>query len=61
MVPNGKHITVRQLLSHRSGLYDYTDSLWHGNLTKLYQNRFRHWTPGNCSSAFRSCRFARAL
>ncbi|MEU6654455.1 serine hydrolase domain-containing protein [Streptomyces sp. NPDC046900] len=45
LVPNGQHITVRQLLSHRSGLFDYTDSLWHGNLSELYQTRFRHWTP----------------
>ncbi|MEW2471687.1 serine hydrolase domain-containing protein [Streptomyces sp. NPDC046994] len=45
LVPNGRHITVRQLLSHRSGLYDYTDSLWHGGLSELYRNRFRHWTP----------------
>ncbi|MFF0795012.1 serine hydrolase domain-containing protein [Streptomyces spiralis] len=45
LVPNGQHITVRQLLSHRSGLYDYTDSLWHGSLSELCQRRFLHWTP----------------
>jgi D-alanyl-D-alanine carboxypeptidase len=25
LLPNGRHITVRQLLGHRSGLFDYTD------------------------------------
>ncbi|MGW0086863.1 serine hydrolase domain-containing protein [Streptomyces sp. NPDC003393] len=45
LVPGGQHITVRQLLGHRSGLYDYTDSLWNGNFSELYQGRFRHWTP----------------
>lgn len=46
VVPGGHNITVRQLLSHRSGLYNYTDSLWHGSLSQLYQARFRHWSPG---------------
>jgi D-alanyl-D-alanine carboxypeptidase len=27
LVPNGDDITVRQLLNHTSGLYDYTDDL----------------------------------
>jgi CubicO group peptidase (beta-lactamase class C family) len=27
LVPNGEQITVRQLLNHTSGLYDYTDDL----------------------------------
>ncbi|MGW3247221.1 serine hydrolase domain-containing protein [Streptomyces sp. NPDC001070] len=54
LVPGGQRITVRQLLSHRSGLYDYTDSLWHGSLSQLYQTRFRHWsTQQLLAEAFR--------
>ncbi|MET8954408.1 serine hydrolase domain-containing protein [Streptomyces sp. NPDC004533] len=45
LVPDGRHITVRQLLSHRSGLYNYTDSLWGGSLEQMYKTRFRIWTP----------------
>jgi D-alanyl-D-alanine carboxypeptidase len=45
LVPNGQHITVRQLLSHRSGLFNYTDSLWGGSLEQMYTSRFRIWTP----------------
>ncbi|MEU1598825.1 serine hydrolase domain-containing protein [Streptomyces sp. NPDC005708] len=45
LVPGGQHITIRQLLSHRSGLYNYTDSLWGGSLEQMYQARFRAWTP----------------
>ncbi|MER5599528.1 serine hydrolase domain-containing protein [Streptomyces sp. NPDC002265] len=45
LVPGGQHITVRQLLSHRSGLFNYTDSLWGGSLEQMYTSRFRTWTP----------------
>lgn len=45
LVPDGRHITVRQLLSHRSGLYNYTDSLWGGSLEQMYRTRMRVWTP----------------
>ncbi|MEU4096343.1 serine hydrolase domain-containing protein [Streptomyces sp. NPDC026673] len=45
LVPHGRDITVRQLLGHRSGLHNYTDSLWSGSLQELYRNRFRTWAP----------------
>ncbi|MGW1044254.1 serine hydrolase domain-containing protein [Streptomyces sp. NPDC002547] len=45
LVPGGQHITVRQLLSHRSGLYNYTDSLWGGSPEQMYKTRFQVWTP----------------
>ncbi|MGV9994811.1 serine hydrolase domain-containing protein [Streptomyces sp. NPDC003374] len=54
VVPDGRHITVRDLLGHRSGLHDYTDALWHAGLAQLYRTRFRHWTPGELlAAAFR--------
>lgn len=46
VVPNGGKITVRHLLSHRSGLFGYTESLWPGGLREAYENRFRHYAPG---------------
>ncbi|WP_406361108.1 serine hydrolase domain-containing protein [Streptomyces sp. NBC_01579] len=45
LVPNGKNITVRQLLSHRSGLANYTDTLWPGSFREMYASRFKSWTP----------------
>jgi D-alanyl-D-alanine carboxypeptidase len=42
LVPGGEQITVRQLLSHTSGLPDYlTDSL----IARARQNPDHHWTP----------------
>ncbi|MFD7406742.1 serine hydrolase domain-containing protein [Streptomyces sp. NPDC059866] len=46
VVPNGGKITVRQLLGHRSGLFNYTDRLWPGGFKEAYENRFRHYAPG---------------
>ncbi|MGX1544948.1 serine hydrolase domain-containing protein [Streptomyces adustus] len=45
LVPNGKKITVRQLLNHRSGLASYTDTLWPGGFRDMYASRFKSWTP----------------
>ncbi|MER5598837.1 serine hydrolase domain-containing protein [Streptomyces sp. NPDC002265] len=45
LVPNGKKITVRQLLNHRSGLAGYTDTLWPGGFGEMYASRFKSWTP----------------
>jgi D-alanyl-D-alanine carboxypeptidase len=54
LVPNGRNITIRELLSHRSGLYDYGDSLWPGGLSELYKTRFYPWLPQDLlAEAFR--------
>ncbi|MFJ3106146.1 serine hydrolase domain-containing protein [Streptomyces sp. NPDC086835] len=45
LVPTGEKITVRQLLNHRSGLFDYTESLWPGGLREIYEKRFAQYTP----------------
>ncbi|MFD1934708.1 serine hydrolase domain-containing protein [Nonomuraea mangrovi] len=45
LVPNGEKITVRHVLSHRSGLFNYTDSLWPGGLQGMYDTRFKRYTP----------------
>ncbi|MGW2206620.1 serine hydrolase domain-containing protein [Streptomyces sp. NPDC001774] len=45
LVPNGENVTVRQLLSHRSGLHNYTDTLWKGGLHGFYDTRFKTYTP----------------
>ncbi|MEU6707782.1 serine hydrolase domain-containing protein [Streptomyces wuyuanensis] len=45
VVPDGGRITVRHLLGHRSGLFNYTDSLWPGGLREAYKTRFRHYAP----------------
>src|SRR5215213_5051247 len=43
VVPNGKRITVRRLLDHTSGLFDYGgDEKW---LAAAYRDPMRHWTP----------------
>ncbi|GAA1516542.1 serine hydrolase domain-containing protein [Kribbella lupini] len=36
-------VTLRQLLNHTSGLYNYTDDL--PDTAKLYQDRYDHWDP----------------
>jgi D-alanyl-D-alanine carboxypeptidase len=44
VVPNGENITVRQLLNHTSGLYDYKDTLPLPPSEEFYANRYRTWT-----------------
>ncbi|MER5349256.1 serine hydrolase domain-containing protein [Kitasatospora sp. NPDC002551] len=46
-VPNGGSITVRQLLDHTSGLFDYTEDPAIGvdHETWLRDGRWRSWTP----------------
>ena len=44
VVPGGDRITLRQLLNHTSGLYDYTDALDLSPEAWLPQ-RFRSWEP----------------
>lgn len=45
LLPDGAHSTVRQLLAHRSGLYNYTDGLMSDGLQHMYDTRFEHHTP----------------
>ncbi|MGH8777143.1 MAG: serine hydrolase domain-containing protein [Jiangellaceae bacterium] len=49
LLPAGDEITVRHLLSHRSGIYDYPQILFdNGSLrgsTYVYWTRFRTYTP----------------
>jgi D-alanyl-D-alanine carboxypeptidase len=42
VVPHGDAITVRTLMNHTSGLYDYADAPF---LLQLLQERFRTWRP----------------
>ncbi|MGY0237023.1 serine hydrolase domain-containing protein [Longispora urticae] len=42
-VPNGDHITVRQLLNHTSGLYNYTDDIM--SVEDVVRDRYKSWTP----------------
>ena len=43
VVPNGKRITVRHLLNHTSGLFDYAgDRKW---LEAAYRDPLRQWAP----------------
>jgi D-alanyl-D-alanine carboxypeptidase len=42
-VPDGRHITVRQLLEMRSGLFPYTADT--GFIHAFYANPHRQWTP----------------
>ncbi|GAA1401969.1 serine hydrolase domain-containing protein [Kitasatospora putterlickiae] len=46
-VPGGAAITVRQLLNHTSGLFDYTDdpAVQVDTETWLREGRWRSWTP----------------
>lgn len=39
LVPRGASITVRQLLSHTSGLFDYVED------SRTFQDRHRRWSP----------------
>ncbi|MFI5692160.1 serine hydrolase domain-containing protein [Kribbella sp. NPDC051586] len=45
VVPNGEHITVRELLNHTSGLYDFKNTLPMPPSEDFYALRFRTWTP----------------
>lgn len=45
VVPNGKHITVRQLLNHTSGLYDYRLTLPRPGSPEFLDLRWRSLTP----------------
>ncbi|MDX3006031.1 serine hydrolase [Kribbella solani] len=44
VVPNGQNITVRELLNHTSGLYDYKNALPMPPSEEFYANRYRTWT-----------------
>lgn len=44
VVPNGRHITVRHLLNHTSGLYDYLWTLTLPPDPEFLHNRWRTWT-----------------
>jgi D-alanyl-D-alanine carboxypeptidase len=41
LVPNGDHITVRQLLNHTSGLFDFKDTL---TIEEILASRWKTWT-----------------
>jgi D-alanyl-D-alanine carboxypeptidase len=41
VVPNGENITVRQLLNHTSGLYDFKDTL---TMEDVLTSRWKTWT-----------------
>jgi Beta-lactamase len=43
LVPNGKNITVRELLNHTSGLFDVTND--QGFIARLLWKRTEVWTP----------------
>jgi D-alanyl-D-alanine carboxypeptidase len=44
VVPNGANITVRQLLNHTSGLYDFKETLPMPPSAEFYALRYRTWT-----------------
>lgn len=44
VVPDGENITLRHLLSHSSGLYDYLRTLPFPPSPEFLENRFRTWT-----------------
>jgi D-alanyl-D-alanine carboxypeptidase len=43
LIPNGRHITVHELLNHTSGLYNYTDSA--AFINQVAADPTRRWTP----------------
>ncbi|GIG68375.1 serine hydrolase [Phytomonospora endophytica] len=43
-VPNGQNITLRQLLNHTSGLYNYTDDVL-VTPEQVVRDRYKRWTP----------------
>jgi D-alanyl-D-alanine carboxypeptidase len=43
LIPNGRHITVHELLNHTSGLYNYTDSP--AFINQVAADPTRRWTP----------------
>jgi D-alanyl-D-alanine carboxypeptidase len=45
VVPDGRRITVRQLLDHTSGLYDFQDTLRMPPAPEFLDYRWRTWTP----------------
>ncbi|AGZ41143.1 serine hydrolase domain-containing protein [Actinoplanes friuliensis] len=45
VVPGGRRITVRQLLNHTSGLFDYVQTLPMPPDPEFLSNRLRTWTP----------------
>jgi D-alanyl-D-alanine carboxypeptidase len=45
VVPDGHRITVRQLLNHTSGLYDFKRTLTMPPAPEFLENRWRTWTP----------------
>jgi D-alanyl-D-alanine carboxypeptidase len=44
VVPNGENITVRQLLNHTSGLYDFLNTIQRPPAQEFLDNRWRTWT-----------------
>ncbi|NEA36701.1 beta-lactamase family protein [Streptomyces sp. SID13031] len=49
LVPSGDGITVRQLLNHTSGLYNYTEDL--PDPAGIVRGRFDHWEPHRALAA----------
>ncbi|TCO45393.1 D-alanyl-D-alanine carboxypeptidase [Kribbella antiqua] len=45
-VPNGENITVRQVLNHQSGIYDYAHDAGYSTNRWRGTERFRHFEPG---------------
>jgi D-alanyl-D-alanine carboxypeptidase len=44
VVPDGHRVTVRHLLNHTSGLYDFQDTLPMPPTREFFDNRWRTWT-----------------
>ncbi|NEA35517.1 beta-lactamase family protein [Streptomyces sp. SID13031] len=44
VVPNGQNITLRQLLNHTSGLYDYVNTIPFPPSPEFFADRWRTWT-----------------